>query len=261
MADSTAVSFDEPLGVGSIVSESFSIFFRNFLVVLGLAFIPTLFGIVVSGMLNGWGYAVGDPSDLAFVTGPNWAAFALDMIIQLVVYGVTTALLVQVAYDSKLGRDLNVSKYFGPAIAAALPIALLGIVSGILAGIGFIALVIPGLWIYAVFSMIAPAVVIEKVGYGGMGRSAALTKGYRWPILGAIILVGICTALVTFAASFVAGLIGAAAGGGLIMLIVITALGTAFGVGLGGISISLIYARLREIKEGVSVDQIASVFD
>ena len=36
---------------------------------------------------------------------------------------------------------------------------------------------------------------------------------------------------------------------------------TAVGTGLLSILTALIYARLREIKEGVSVDQIAEVFD
>ena len=36
---------------------------------------------------------------------------------------------------------------------------------------------------------------------------------------------------------------------------------TSVGTGLLSILTALIYARLREIKEGVSVDQIAAVFD
>jgi len=249
-----------PLGVGSIVGESFSILFRNFITVLMLAFIPTLAGLVISGLTAGWGVTLGT-GDTDFGAEPNWAGIALGYVVQMVIYGVTTALLVQFAYDAKLSRPINVSRYFGPALSAALPIAILGLVAALAMGIGMIFLIIPGLWVYAVFSMIAPAIVIEKVGYGALGRSAALTKGYRWPILGVIILVGICTFLLSFVTVFIAGLVGAATGGGVLVMLVITAVVTSVGYGLGGISVSLIYARLREIKEGVSVDQIASVFD
>ena len=61
MADQTADAFGNanPLGVGAIISESFSILFKHLGKVMLLALVPTLFGIVVSGMLNGWGYALG----------------------------------------------------------------------------------------------------------------------------------------------------------------------------------------------------------
>ncbi len=149
-------------------------------------------------------------------------------------------------------------------MGAALPIAILAIVSGILMVIGLVALVVPGLWIYAVFSVMPAAVVIEKVGFGGLGRSAALTKEYRWPILGAVILIGIINFVITFVAMFVVGLLfastGAGAGGVIIGVLVLAAI-TAIGFGLSSIAIALIYARLREIKEGASVRDIAAVFD
>lgn len=262
MADQTVNTTPvAPLGVGAIVSESFSILFKNFGTVMLLALVPTLAGIVISGLLNGWGYALGvaDPSLVGGV--PSVAAIILDLIIQMVVYGIATALLIQVAYDSKLGRSTNVASYIGPAMSAALPIAVLVTVAGILSTIGLVLLVIPGLWIYAVYSMVSPTIVIEKAGYGAMGRSVELTRGYRWPIVGAVIIVTICSALIGGAIGFVVAMVGGAVGGGLLVSLVLVALASAFGVGLGGISLSLIYARLREIKEGVSVDQIASVFD
>ena len=51
--------------------------------------------------------------------------------------------------------------------------------------------------------------------------------------------------------------IGVGIGGGILL----SALLSGLGYGIMNISLALIYARLREIKEGVNVDQIASVFD
>ncbi|CUH43713.1 hypothetical protein [Ruegeria atlantica] len=95
-------------------------------------------------------------------------------------------------------------------------------------------------------------------GFGGLGRSAALTKGYRWPIFGALLLVGICAGIVNFLAGVFAGIL---AGVGSWAKIVGFSIIAALSEGLTGISIALISARLREIKEGVIVDQTASVFD
>jgi hypothetical protein len=239
-----------PLGVGSIVGGSFSILMGNFLSVVMLALGPTLLSTVLSGLLIGWNatLGLGEPS----ITG----------VAGVVAYGLS--LIVQLAYDAKLGRTGSLGRYFGPGLGAALPIAILGVASGIMMAIGLIALIVPGLWVYAVFSVMPAAVVIEKVGFGGLGRSAALTKEYRWPILGAIFLVGIITMVINGVAVFVVGMVLASSGGSgasiAMGVLVITAL-SAIGTGLGAITIALIYARLREIKEGTSLRDIVAVFD
>lgn len=251
------------LGVGSIISESFGILFRNFFAVLILAVVPTLLSVVISGLMNGWGVALGYGEPVN-PDGGYFIRFALSLAAQIALSGITTALLVQMAYDAKLGRSLQLGKYVGPAISAVIPLSILGLAVGILVGLGTLALIIPGLLIYAVYSVTPAAVVIEKAGFGGMGRSAELTRGYRWPIAGAAILLWIVAFLVSMVAMFLVGLIVAGMGangvGISIGVLGFTAV-TALAAGLGSISVALIYARLREIKEGTTVRDIAAVFD
>jgi hypothetical protein len=253
-----------PLGVGAVVSESFSILGKNFISVVLLAVVPTMVGTLASGALLGWGVLLGTEAPQVDSVAQILIPSLLSLVVQIVVYGLTTALLIQLAYDSKLNRPLRISSYFGPALGSILPITILSLVSGILMAIGFVALVIPGLWIYAVFSVMAPAIVIEKVGFGGLGRSAALTKEYRWPILGALFVIGIINIVIGFVAQWIVGMLVAAIGGGisaLLAFILVQSLITSVSFGLGSITIALIYARLREIKEGASVRDISAVFD
>ena len=246
-----------PLGVGALVSESFSILFGKFAPVLIVALVPTVLSLLVSGLLIGFGATIGlDQPDLA-APGAGFA-FVLTTLAQIAFYSLTTALLVQLAYDAKLGRPIQIGWYISNSLGVIIPLSVLIIVAAIAAAIGFIFLIIPGLWVYAVFAMVAPVVVIERVGFGGLGRSAELTKEYRWPIIGALILMGICTAILSFFAAFVAGLL---ANAGVIVAMIAFLIPTALAAALTGILIALIYAKLREIKEGVNVDQIASVFD
>ncbi|MEM9630140.1 MAG: hypothetical protein AAGA50_02355 [Pseudomonadota bacterium] len=259
MSDTTAGQIKPPLGVGGLVSDSFSIFFGKFFKVFLIAYGPTLIGLLISGALLGFGTVVGTATpDLD--GSINFFAIFLTVLVQLVVYAVTTALLVQLAYDAKLGRDVRLGKYVGPAFAAVVPIILLGLVAGILFMIGFAIFIVPGLWIYAVFCVMVPAVVIERAGFRGLGRSASLTKEYRWPIIGAICLLIIIAIVINVAASFLVGIISSIFGSVALDIILSAAVST-ISAGIGSILIALIYARLREIKEGVSVDQIASVFD
>jgi len=258
MTDTTLSQPKASLGVGSIVGDSFSILFGKFLQVVMIAFVPTLIGYLISGLLNGFGVAIGLEQP-QFATPGGGIAFVLSFIVNMAVYSITTALLVQLAYDAKLGRPIQIGRYFGPALSTILPLTILSVVAAILYSIGFVLFVVPGLWIIAVLSVMAPAVVIERAGFGGLGRSAALTKGYRWPIVGALLLGLICVIIINVVTGFLIGIV-VAIGGTVLGLVLFAALG-AIGAGLLSILVALIYARLREIKEGVSVDQIASVFD
>lgn len=256
MTDVQTGSLKQPLGVGSIISETFSILFGNFLKVLLLSVLPTVAGLALLGATIGWDAALGNPDPAAFAAG-GWMIIFLPILVGFIISSLTTALLVQLAYDAKLKRSIDIGSYWGPAIRSLFPVIVLSLISGILVGLASILLIVPGLWLYAVLSVIVPAIVIERAGFGAMGRSAALTKEYRWPILGALIVIIIIALII----GGIIGFLGAFSTGGYLFggLFEIVINGVSYG--FGGILVALIYARLREIKEGVGVDQIAAVFD
>ena len=252
-----------PLGVGQIIGDSFSIFFTNIVKIMLVGFVPVIIGFLISGALLGFGVALGTGGGEEVLEEGFWVGFVVSFVLQMAIYSFTIALLVQLAYDAKLGNRRAISEYFGPAVKSIIPIVILGIVFTILLSIGFMLLVVPGLWILAVLSVTMPAIVIDKAGFGGFGRSAFLTKEYRWPIVGALIIMYICTMVISVIASFIMGFFASLlpGAGGIVLALVVAGLLYSITYGLTGISISLIYARLREIKEGVSVDQLAAVFD
>lgn len=268
MSNATVDTSAMPLGVGNIIGETFSIFFKNIIKIATLAFVPSVLALIVSGLSIGWGMTFGtaDPlSDPGAIPGPGFGlGILVSTIFSMIAYGLTIGLLVQLAYDAKQNRNRSIGDYFSPAIRGLFPLVVLSLAVGILAGLGAILLVLPGLWVYAVFSAVVPAIVIERAGFGAMGRSAALTKEYRWPILGTLLVVLILTAVlnfvVTFVLSFVVG-IGGSGFFGIIISLIVFGLIYAVSYGLSAVTIALIYARLREIKEGVSVDELAAVFD
>jgi len=259
MADTSSQVQHTPLGVGEIISGSFSIMFGNFFKVFLLGFLGAFLGFIINALLLGVDAALG--SGPAVGTDPTTVVISsvASVVINLIIYGLVTALLIQLAYDSKLGRSNSFGAYFSSALPAIMPIAILSIVIGILSTIGAIALIIGALWVYAVFYVTAPVAVIERGGFGSMGRSAALTKEYRWPIVGLFILVVIMSIVLQFIAGFIVGFLTAA--GGLIVVGIGVAMINGLAYAFGGIVVALVYARLREIKEGVDVDKIAAVFD
>jgi len=99
------------------------------------------------------------------------------------------------------------------------PVVLTLIVVSILAAIalviGFILLIIPGLWLLTIWAVIAPAVVVERAGiFEAFGRSRQLVKGHGWQVFGVIVIVflillvvGIVTAILIAAVGDVGGAI------------------------------------------------------
>ncbi|MEP5950143.1 MAG: hypothetical protein ABJ249_00970 [Lentilitoribacter sp.] len=258
MTDAHAQTPKIPLGVGAIISNSFSILFKNFPKVLALGFIGSLIVFLSDFLLLGANKTLsfGDPS----ASEPsNVGAFLASLAITMLIYSLTSALLIQLAYDAKLGRRNSIGTYIRFALPAVLPIAILSLVVGLLAAIGAIGLIIGAFFVYAMFYVMAPVAVIERTGFGSLRRSVQLTKGYLWSIVGLLLLIYLTFTVLAAMFSFI-DVVLANIGGSIfagIATIILNGLSYAF----GGIIGALVYARLREIKEGVDVDQIAAVFD
>ncbi|PIE08568.1 MAG: hypothetical protein CSA74_01720 [Rhodobacterales bacterium] len=269
MTDPGYAQTRQPLGVGRLLGDSLSILFRRFVTVFLICILPIAVSLGASSMWLGWKAALGleepDPNMFIEADSSLWIRFAFMLLVQFAIYGITTALLVQLAYDVKLGRARSIGAYFGPALRSAAPIVILMSVVMILVGFGTAALIIPGLWIFAVFYVTTPVIVIERAGFRAMGRSAKLTKGYRWPIVGLFVLLSVVVFMISFAVTFVAGSAAYATEGTgalsvAIVLLITSIMQTAF-FGLSSIVNALVFARLKEVKEGIGVDQLAEVFD
>lgn len=267
----------QPLGIGAIISESFSIFFKRLIPIFLVGFVTYFVISVISGAILGFDVVTGQsaPFDVDAPGGeiaPSAAqivGMVLAALLGILAQGLVVAVVVLMAYDTKLGRPLRMSGYIGAALPVAPMVFLVSLVVGILIGIGFLLFIVPGLWLAAVFSVVIPAVVIERAGFGALGRSSDLTKGYRWSIVGLYIvmfLIAIVLAtvigglLLGLAAAVVSSESGAVGILGGMTLVAADAVASALSYGFTAVMSALIYARLREIKEGIGVDSLADVF-
>ena len=111
--------------------------------------------------------------------------------------------------------------------------------------------------VICIFYVAIPACVIEKLGvFASMGRSNDLTRGYRWPIFGVFLIVGIVSAVSSGLLAFLLSM----AGGSPIEWVFnfgLQVVTTAY----SSVLVAVIYHNLRVAKEGVDVSKIASVFD
>jgi len=271
MAD-TATSFSEPLGVGNIISESFSIFFKRIVPILIIGFVLTFASQMINLLAFGPQFMTGMAAEEA-VTNPGsyWTKTGISALIGMVFTGIMFGAFTLLAYDAKLGRSGRIGTYFGAAFKNLLPIVIMTLVAAIIIYIGLALFIVPGLWLMGVFCVIVPAIVVESAGFGALGRSASLTKGYRWPIIGMWLVFAIIAGIFSMIIAAIIGVvvftsISATGGefdistGALVIFIVLSAALSALMYGLLSIPAALVYARLREIKEGISVDGMADVF-
>jgi hypothetical protein len=90
-----------------------------------------------------------------------------------------------------------------------VPLIAVSILAGLGIGIGFILLIVPGLFLLTFWSVVAPVTVIERPGvFAAFGRSWDLVRGHGWQVFGTVVLVF----LLVFAASVAAALIGVVLG-------------------------------------------------
>lgn len=256
-----------PLGAGQILQSTFRVFFRNLLRVLLVSAIPALIGIFLSLLVIGitayFASSVRFLADAGFLRFQlyMWSGFALGLLIQLLFFCAIAGICVQIAQDTLRSKASRISRHARLVFRGLLPLVCLSAVVTVLSSLGSTIFVLPGLWLLAAFSMLIPVSVMEGTGFRGLGRSLGLTKGYRWPILGVLVLLGL-SILLFYVGAFVLVALADAMFGDVGSFIAMLLSMTLYGVfyALIGIAMGLIYARLREIKEGGGAEDLAEVF-
>lgn len=270
-------SYPEPqmhLGVGAILSETFGLFGRNFVFFFSLGALPS----VVLGVINiGVERAQRDamigtdvyPSTLVYTS------FVIGLV-ALIGYLLLQGIMARSAIALKTGNGTQLSQAVMSSLSGLLPITILGLAAGVMIVLGFLALIIPALYVAAMVSVFVPAIVFEKRGFGALGRSFELTRGYRWAIAGVMIVInligtvisGVLGAIVAFVA--LAEVIGNDPTTLDMQDVVLArqllstgseALRNGISLPLSMISTALIFVRLREIKEGGDAQDLVRVFE
>jgi hypothetical protein len=149
------------------------------------------------------------------------------------------------------------------AIAAALPIVpfyfLMSIIVSLAIGLGFVFLIIPGIYLLGRLATAGTVMVAEgrRSPLDAIGGSWRLTRGKGWAVAGMIILVAVAGLILSFAITAVLGsvflLIGDRDGlGGLLVLILSSALNAGLYIVLI-VLLAAIYRRLIPAESAASV--------
>jgi hypothetical protein len=249
--------------VGGVLGITFSTFFRNPFVYMGLCALIHIPGLI------------------SYLMGGYWALASAFIYIVLIVsiqgsvaYGVFEALMENVpSFGASLWYGL--SRFFS-LFVASLPVgflftlmrsalASLRVLEGpaLILSIIIMSLIAMGLCMWSVF---APACVVERLGaMRSLKRSSELTKGCRFKIACLYILFFLMSAVFVFATTFFISYFLLRLFERGIVLFLFRIFSVFFIVNIvvafWSVLTSVIYYALREVKEDMTLDRLANVFD
>ncbi len=243
-----------PLGVGEIIDATFTLYRRRFgpmmMIALALGVIPFALSLIGDCTITSTqDFACGN-----FLGWVGLVAFAVSTFV-----AVFAAILVAASAYADLPPDWRGAT--GVALQNIIPIAAAAIVSGVVAALGFIALIVPGIILVISFEWYGAALMIERVGpMASLGRSWRLVAGERWRLFWVVLLLILISVIVFWIIGIVlyflmSGLFGAGDGFAFYFMSQIV---TLLLIPMSAAFTTVVYLDLRVRKEGLNKEGLAA---
>ncbi len=258
-----------PLRVGEILDAGIKVYVRNARTLIGLTAIVVVPFQVLSAVVllstvsNGYEIPHGSVATIGTRTthATSLGANAVIDITNLLVSVLTTAACVKAVSDLYLDHPTGVGISLRFALRRLPALLWLEILTGVLLALAFVAIVIPGIWLYAAWSVATPALLIEgRRGWGALLRSFRLVRGRWWPTAGVLIVSELMA--VILGGAIQALLVGVFLAGGSVVVVALT---VSLAAGIGAILTrpfvstmrTVLYYDLRVRKEGYDLELLA----
>ncbi len=196
-------------------------------------------------------------------TGPLIIASLLGFLAQLLASGAMFKLLI----DHYLGRNTTWGESFAYAWSRFGALLWLAILTVVFVSIGFVLLVIPGIWLVVAVSVAVPALMYEGVGgFAAMKRSISLVDKHWWATFLRLLVAFILYVVASFIIGAIVGGLAAAFSVGNVTLYeiiygILRALVVILLTPFTAAVVTVIYIDLRVRKEALDIELLAQGFD
>lgn len=254
--------------IGSVLARSFDVLGAAPLTLFGTSFLLgalpyALLTALVRGVARpAFPGAVGTPSFGTSAIAAAWPTILAAALVWWLLYLAAKAVLIRTAVATLDRGPATIADHLAAAARVLLPMTALSLLSWIAMTIGFLVLVVPGIILYLIWSVAVPALVAERGGvFAAFGRSARLTQGARWRILGLTLAVWV----IYFLAAGVLGLAALMARNvmpaepALVQTVSSVILQTVF-VAIWTTIQAALYVDLRDEKDGPANERLADIF-
>jgi hypothetical protein len=177
--------------LGRLLDDTFGIYRRHLGVVLLLAagvVLPVellISGVGLGQLTGGYRSSVG-----------NGEVIFDGLVPALLTTPLVTGMLARVVLDDAAGEAVSVRRSVRTGLDAFAPMLVAVLLAAAGIALGLLAFVIPGVFLFVRWYVVAPAVVIEgRRGGQALRRSSELAAGRGWWVLGVVIVVGLITGI------------------------------------------------------------------
>ncbi|SFQ17228.1 Uncharacterised protein family (UPF0259) [Amycolatopsis arida] len=189
-----------PLSLGEILDGSISTIRRHPGVILGfsvavLAVTQLLNALVLTVFMDDFNAAATqDPATLTQdqawdAIGGMFSAAGITVVVSVLASTFLSGFLITVVGKAVLGRPVRFGEVWAEFRPMLLPLLGLTIVYTVIVTVGLLLCLLPGVWLYVLFSLATPALVLERGRiFQAMGRSRLLVQGSWWRIFGILLL-------------------------------------------------------------------------
>ncbi|MFJ5984945.1 hypothetical protein [Lentzea sp. NPDC092896] len=113
-----------------------------------------------------------------------------------------------------LGKPVTFAQAWEEFKPRLLPLLGATLLSGLVITIGLVLCIVPGVWLWVLFALVTPALVLERCGVtAAFGRSKKLVDGAWWRTFGILLLTVVITIVIEWIIGLPFGLLGAATTG------------------------------------------------
>jgi hypothetical protein len=256
-----------PLGTGELLDRTFSLYRSHFGLFVGIFALPYM--VVLAFQLVGLVFQSSSPKLSNILLSATWSVGA--GLLALLVSAVSQAATVVAVSNLHLERPANVTDSFRAVKGQVLGVLGLSLLVNLAAGCGLVALIVPGVLLWIMWSLAVPVKVLEHQGvFDSMSRSMELTKGDwgRIFVIGLLIValkVGVSSLLqwpILIAAGFsIRGGVQQMSVGWQVALLASAFVATSLVGGLATIAFSVVYYDERVRKEAFDLQLMMTTLD
>jgi hypothetical protein len=197
-----------PLGVGEIFDIAINVYRRHAGTLLRLVFFVVAPVSVVAAIVQGSAvpedddfFRIEDDGTLSYSESEVWATVAATLIAVLLGFIATTVAsgaCFRAVADAYLGSRPDWRESLGFAVRRLHSILWVTVLGSLLAIVGLVFCVIPGVYLYVAFAVAVPVLLTEGIkGRKALGRSRQLVKGRWWPTFAVVVLGTILAGIVS----------------------------------------------------------------
>lgn len=252
--------------VGEAFSVTFNELLRRFGHYVGIVFIASVAGIVINLVAPIEPINAEEPSPEQM--SAYFSQLAASFVLLIPVHGLITGALAYSVVAGLRGNDMSIGEALSAGLGVLLYTVAAQLVSGLIIGVGMLLLIVPGIIALLFLFVCTPVAAAESAWpVQAIRRSVFLTDGYRWQLLGIMLIQVVASffllAIIGSIASAFVGEGGATSGGApsnSMPLMIVSALVTLPVNAFFSVLTIVVYYQLSVEKDQRDDNAVAQVF-